>query len=259
MKTNTLTALVAWGITPSQNSVCNIALNGKYYFFGNSGTREVDEAYYNRFASNIKAFEVPVNLDPVKFPGWLALYMGNFTFTEDNYPKVEQFYSVITTNGNQIVFRNNPRQCLVLTRDGQLIRKDDAQWGNAREYRVNVKSLEEYADAILDRQAQQQAEKDKAEAQLQAKLSEMYQPAKGWYLVELRCCKDDHKRGGHKEHWTNWKILANSQMDAYNKAVDAAEAKGYYWFAEPQQCQIDFYGVWTDETEMYLREEGLIK
>lgn len=125
-------------------------------------------------------------------------------------------------------------------------------------YPALADTLEEH-DLIVEKEEKEkaeEAEKERAES-FQKRMSEMLEENKGWYVVELPCCQQDFRKGGHKERWTNWKVLANSQMDAYNKAVDLAEEKGFFWFRDAENCQIDFYGVWTDEKEEMLREEGL--
>jgi len=107
-------------------------------------------------------------------------------------------------------------------------------------------TLEAHNQVLAERKIQ--AEKEKNEA-FQAKTNELYKSKKGNYVVQLDCFELNNVKGGHKARFTNWKILADSPMDAYNKAVDCAEEKGLFWMAAAEKCQIDFIGEWTDLAE----------
>jgi len=113
-------------------------------------------------------------------------------------------------------------------------------------YRPLATTLEGHNQVLADRKAQ--AEKEKNDA-FQAKMNRMYESKKGNYVVQLDCFELDNVKGGHKARFTNWKVLADSPMDAYNKAVCCAEEKRFFWCATAEKCQIDFIGEWTDLTE----------
>ena len=163
-----------------------------------------------------------------------------------------------TDNGNYVVFLKRPRRALVVLGDsGKVIQKNDAEFGQALWLYTKQTKLQRFAEAIEEYEQiiANWARKEK-EAEQQA-INELYDTNEGWYIVELPCCQDDLRRGGFKKRYTNWKVLAKSKLEAYYKAVKMAEKKNLHSFENPEKCNIDFYGVWTDEKEDLIREMGL--
>ncbi len=113
-------------------------------------------------------------------------------------------------------------------------------------YRPLGTTLERHNQVLEERKIQAKKE---ADDNFQRKMNEMYQTEKGWYVVQLDTFEIDTVKGGHKARYTNWRVLANSPMDAYNKAVDCADEKGFFWHAAATSCQIDFVGEWSDLAE----------
>lgn len=205
---------------------------------------------------NGKNMTLPKDLDILRFN--FNYYKSEENIATGNYIKKNEVSIAKTDKENFVLCQYNPTRRIVVLKNGEIIQKNDAEFGNAEEIQTNYTSFDKHKE-IIEYYERIMAERREEERKAKEKiLSEMYAKAEGWYIIELPCYQYDHYRGGHKERWTNWKILASSKMDAYNKACEAAEKKGFYWFREAIKCQIDFFGIWTDEKEMILREEGLI-
>lgn len=120
--------------------------------------------------------------------------------------------------------------------------------GNSRIYCLRSLGLTlEAHNAVVE---QNKIDRQKAkENRFQEKMNEMYEVKKGWYVVNLDCQEIDIKRGGSKFRSTNWRIMAHSEMNAYNQAVELASDKGFFAFADAERSQIDYIGEWNDVIE----------
>lgn len=87
---------------------------------------------------------------------------------------------------------------------------------------------------------------------------EKNQQNQGWYIVNLPCYELNYKYGGEIERSTNWRVLATSQEEAYQKATKLAKWRGMFRIAPINNCQIDYWGELNIFTEMILTEDGLI-
>lgn len=262
-----LKTVVSSGVTPYGNSCVaiavgcelkdNILLVGTGAKFYHNGKKKVDFDYYFNFNKNHGTNVIlPEDMDYLNFS--FFYYQWYKDIEEGNYIKKDTVFVAKTENNNHVVFQNNPRRALVVLQNGEVLKNDIASFGNASIFTTKYFNLDDYKLAIQEFEKDFSEKQKKAETKKQALLDELYQNNKGWYIIELPCFKEDLRRGGHKKQFTNWKILAESKMDAYNKAVQLADEKKYFWFAEAVNCQIEFYGVWTDEKEELLKEQGLI-
>lgn len=120
--------------------------------------------------------------------------------------------------------------------------------GNSRIYCLRSLGLTLEAHNAICEQNRLDREKVK-DNYFQEKMNEMHTKQKGWYVVNLDCQEIDIKRGGSKVRSTNWRIMGDSEIDAYNQAVDLATEKNFFEFASPENCQIDFIGEWSDVIE----------
>jgi len=106
--------------------------------------------------------------------------------------------------------------------------------------------------------AEIEAENSRKAAAHQEWLSEMYAPAKGWYVVTIDVVVSKI-RGNDGTKTYSFKVLAESQANAYDKAVALAMTPGgikdrnvsfvYHVKDSMKAALIEFVGVWTDETE----------
>lgn len=118
-------------------------------------------------------------------------------------------------------------------------------------YKPLAETLEKHNEILEERKVKAKEEEDK---RFQEKMQEMHNLKKGYYVVELACYEIDFLRGGHKKRYTNWSVLAESKINAYNKSVELAEEKGLFWFASAEKCNIDFIGEWSDLAEEFYNE-----
>lgn len=102
----------------------------------------------------------------------------------------------------------------------------------------------------------------RAEKSYQESLEKMYQPAKGWYIVTLNLLVSKIK-GNDGEKVYSFKILADNEMDAYEKACKIVNEKGvvdknvsfvYEILDSPVRALIEFVGMWTDEAALEYGE-----
>jgi hypothetical protein len=213
------------------------------------------------------SYSVPSDLDWQVF-NWHCLWQPTSLqealekFKNKDYPRINALKVCLTDAMNWVVWQEAKKVFYVVNaKTGELIAKkydSSPSVGGNHWFRTGQTDMDNYQAAIDEYGAHRdRVSAERAKIQ-EAKIMAMHREERGWYVVELPCSKDDYKRGGHKEHWTNWKVLANSPMHAYNMAVEAAQREGYYWFRDADKCHIEFYGVWTDEKEQMLVEEGLI-
>lgn len=101
------------------------------------------------------------------------------------------------------------------------------------------------------------ADSAKAEIRHQEWLAEMYTPAKGWYVVTLEVLVSK-LRGNDGNKTYSFKVLADNQMDAYNKACtlvmervvkDSNVSFVYHVSDSARSALIEYVGIWTDESE----------
>ena len=236
-----------------EDGLLKVGKNADFRFNGKKVSLEYYFHFNNTMGNNLT---VPSDMDVLQFN--FHHYQWHTLLAEGEYTRKNTVSVAKTDNNNYVLLQNNPRRAMVVLSNGDIVRNDIASYGNARLIQTSILSLDDYADAIKEYNNIVILEQEKKEKQLQEKLSEMYAEKKGWYIVELPCFQNDFIKGGHKKRFTNWKVLANSEIHAYNTAVSSAEEKGYFWFAEPTDCQIDFFGVWNDDKEEMLMNEGLI-
>lgn len=241
-----------------RNDVLVVSKGARFIFEGSGRRKLVDANYHFEFnGANGSNITLPSDLDVMKFNFFYKDFL--MEIASGNYIKNNQVFCAKTDAGNYVVYQDNPRRAKVLLLEaGDVLDKDDATWGNARVITTPYESLDDYLLAVNHYNATVANEEAAAAASRAARLTEMNEHNKGWYIVELPCFAQDYRRGGHKERWTNWKVLADSAMAAYDKAVEMAEQKGYFWFTAPENCQITFWGVCTDFAETCLKEDGLI-
>lgn len=258
------------GITPGQNScyslavgckleagILKIGVGAKFYFHGSNPIKETDFNYYYNYNKNYgENLTIPADMDVLSFN--FFYYKWREDFANADYIKKGQITVLKTDNDNYILSQSNPASYLIVTRSGEVIKKNEVSYAaSCRKVLTHLTDMSNYQDAIDIYEQVVAKEKEKIREERKIRINKMHIKNKGWYTIELICFKDDYNRGGHKEHWTNWRILAESEMDCYDKAVELAATKGYYWFAAPETCQIQFWGVWTDFAEECLRENGL--
>ena len=120
-------------------------------------------------------------------------------------------------------------------------------------YRALADTLEVHNEIVLQRKKEQEREyaKNRAERK-QAHLAEMYEPAKGWYIVTVTGLASK-LRGNDGKVTKSVKVLADCKMQAYNLAVENLEENPpknvtfWYSFESSRSALIEYVGVWTDE------------
>lgn len=123
-------------------------------------------------------------------------------------------------------------------------------------YKALADSLEKHDAIVLKNQQKEEAERKlKAEKTHQEWLKEMCEELKGWYVVTVTGSVMKIK-GNDGNATRSVKVLANNQMDAYDKAVEYLEnnPKGniisWLWFESAGQALIEYVGIWTDAAEL---------
>lgn len=111
---------------------------------------------------------------------------------------------------------------------------------------------------IADFKLSQKIADEKAAERNRELLAEMYESLKGWYVVTIGVLVS--KIGGNDGVKTySFRVLADNQMDAYNKACNLVMNGGlkdsnvsfvYHVNDSPASALIEYVGVWTDETEL---------
>lgn len=236
---------IAQGCT-IENEILKVGANSRFFYLnGNTIKKEIAfEEYWERIPNlfAFKKIQIPSDLDVLKFNWWF--YQWEKALDEGKYIKKDAVSVAKTDRGNYVVFQDHPRRAIVVLPNGKVERNDEAVFGNAKAEITNMFDLGKYKEAIAEFEAIILAQKIEAERKLAEKIAEMEVENRGHYIVELPCYS-----GVSRERWTNWRILANSQIEAYNEAVKMATAKGYYGFAKAINCKIEFVGVWSDFAE----------
>lgn len=126
-------------------------------------------------------------------------------------------------------------------------------------YEAMAGTLDEHNRIVLEKKELLVRESaEKANAHHQQWLSEMYAPLKGWYVVTIDVLVSKLKgNDGNKTY--SFKVLADNQMDAYNKACQVVMERGikdrnvsfvYHVTDSASAALIEFVGVWSDESTL---------
>lgn len=240
-----------------ENNILKVGKNAEFYFRGANGN-SIKFDYYFRYNGNLgENVTVPADMDIFRFK--FNFHNWKEYIKKGEYIKKDAVSVAKTDNGNYVLIQFNPRRAILILKSGEIVENNRAEFGSAKHVITDQCSLLNYKEAISFYENILQKEKDEKDREFQEQMDELYKKEKGWYIVELHCFENDYRRGGHRERWTNWKILADSKIQAYNSAFKSAEEKGFFWIEEnPTKCQIEFYGFWDDLKEDILREQGLI-
>lgn len=123
-------------------------------------------------------------------------------------------------------------------------------------YEALANTLEEHNEIVkLKQQQEEKVQEEKNRIAHENWLNEMYKPLKGWYVVTLDILVSKIKGNDGKKTYS-FKVLAENQMDAYNRTISMIEEKGvndknvsfiYHVADSAKSALIEFVGIWTDE------------
>lgn len=121
----------------------------------------------------------------------------------------------------------------------------ECEQSTIEDYKLHLKEL--FAKKDAEREQRRKDYEDKGR-------EELTKECRGWYIVELELMLPhrDITLGGMERRSTNWRILADSESEAFEQAVDAANEKYpvvYEVLSNPIDADISYVGMWTDELE----------